>query len=324
MAARVLLLSCLLVNFAWAQFDTSASRTTLPVQVHVVISNGEACDPTIRVVLVSVSGALDEGSMNEKCVAEFQNVAAGTYRVTVSGHDIPPVETSAVLDTASAHDLEVRVTRDNSAPTGGSAFVNAADLRIPPNARKEYDKANQLIAKQEWAKAAERLTKVIAIYPEYAAAYNALGVAYSHLGDKARERESLMSAIRINDHFAPAHLNLGRLYILSGNFRDAEPELSRASDLNPADIQTLVLLTLAEFENHHFAEAIATARRTHATKEKQTPHASVHLIAARAWELQKKPAEAGSELRLFLSEDANGPKSEAARKQLALLSSGAR
>ena len=84
------------------------------------------------------------------------------------------------------------------------ALVSATDLAVPPAARRELDGAATLIEKQDFSKAAQRLNRAIAIYPEYASAYNNLAVVYSRLGDIAREKDALEKAISIDDHFALA------------------------------------------------------------------------------------------------------------------------
>ena len=148
-----------------------------------------------------------------------------------------------------------------ASPAG--AFISAADLAVPLRAQKEFDKANELVAKQDLTQAIRRLDKAIAMYPAYAGAYNNLGVIYARMGDRERERGALQKAISINDHFAPAYVNLGRMDISTGDFSGAESVLNKASALDPTDTMTLVLLTYAEFMDRHIDQAIATRVKAH-------------------------------------------------------------
>jgi Flp pilus assembly protein TadD len=201
-----------------------------------------------------------------------------------------------------------------------SPFVTVGDLSIPEGARKEFDKANQLIARDNWQKAIARLNKAIAIYPQYAEAYNNLGMAYGRLGDKVRDREALQKAVSLNDHFAPAYVNLARLAIADRDFPQAEALLNRATAIAPNDSQILVLLASAELLNQHYDQALATCRRVHSTS--RNAHALVHYIAARVFEHEKRPADALAELQTFLSEEQSGPRADAARKEMISLQPG--
>ena len=65
------------------------------------------------------------------------------------------------------------------------------------------------------------------MYPAYAGAYNNLGVIYFALGDDTRAQEALQKAISVNDHFAPAYVNLARLEIRAGDFPEAADDAGK-------------------------------------------------------------------------------------------------
>lgn len=306
----------LLAGSAVAQFD--AASTVRRVRVRVAFANG-GCDYFTHVKLIGHTGFIAESNTNDKCEAEFTNLPEGTYHLNVSGQNLASTD-DTIRASNSAADFEVRVKRATDAePTEGvpgSAFVSAADLAIPTKAQKEFNKAQSLIDRQDFKKAIQTLNQAIAIYPEYAGAYNNLGVVYARLGDRDKEREALQKAISINDHFAPAHVNLARMNIATGQFPEAESELSKATSYDPTDAMTLVLLAYSEFMDRHFDLAIATSHRAHTL---QGTHAFVHQIAARAYEQKHEGANAIAELELFLKEEPSGQRAEIARKELAQL-----
>lgn len=196
------------------------------------------------------------------------------------------------------------------------ALVSASDLAVPSNARKELNRARGLIARQEFSKAEERLNRALAIYPNYATAYNNLAVVYSRLGDSTCEQQALEKAVSIDDHFALAYVNLGRVYISKQNFSNAETVLAKASKLNPADTMSLVLLSYSQLMLGHFDDVIATSRRAH-----QLPgdHIFVHRVAANAFERTHDASSAIAELEFLLKEEPTGSIAEEARKELAIL-----
>jgi len=189
MAGRVgmlFLFFLLVLGSASAQFN-SGSMATGRVRVQVVFANHVVCEPTTLVTLESSAGFnFSSSSVDGRCVADFYDVPAGNYRARVNGADVAKADSADfALSPGMTQDVELRArSTGGSDPTqkiAASAFVSVRDLGVPSSAEKEFDKASRLISKQDWAKAAGRLQKAIAIYPSYASAYNNLGAVYSHM-----------------------------------------------------------------------------------------------------------------------------------------------
>jgi tetratricopeptide (TPR) repeat protein len=264
--------------------------------------------------------ALAEGSVDSECTAEFSDVPSGRYRVSVRGADAANADEGDVeVNSVIAQDVEVRARHtEQSGPNQWArhaSFVSVTELAVPSSAAKEFEKANRLIAKQDWAKATERLQKGLAKYPKYAAGYNNLGAVYSHLGNHAQAREALQQAIALDEHLAAAYVNLGRLSFLEQDYPTAESQLTRAVSLQPAtNADELFLLAYAQLADHHLDQALETSREGHA---KFNQHAFLHLVAANAYEQQKKITDSMSELKLYLNEEPTGPQAEKVRQALA-------
>ncbi len=326
MFGRAAVLLLLLTGSAWAQFDSGTSDLVRRVRVQVSFANHTPCESSTRVVLVGGMGsAVAETFTDGECRAEFYDVPPGRYRVSVSGRDIANADGGDVEITPGVlEEVEVKAKRtsepDSMVHASAGAFISVSDLGIPSGAAKEFGKANQSIGRQEWTKAIDRLHKAITIYPNYAAAYNNLGVAYANVGDRAQGREALQKAISINDHLAAAYVNLARIDIAIKNLPDAEALLNKASGLGGADAPTLVLLGYAQLMDQHLDEAIATSRKAHAIPQGQ--HAYLHLAAAHAFELKHQMADVISELQTYLREEPGSPRAEEVRKALATLQAG--
>lgn len=197
-----------------------------------------------------------------------------------------------------------------------SARVSVSDLSIPARARKEFEKANESLRKQDLTHALRDLNKAVSICPQFADAYNNLGVVYERLGDVARERSALERAIEINDHLALAYRNLGRMDLLANDFAGGESELQKASAFDPHDPIALTLLAYAELVLGHLDDALARARQAHAVG---APDALAHRLAARVFELRKQAEAAVAELTLSLKEEPSGPFADSARKELEMM-----
>jgi TolA-binding protein len=103
--------------------------------------------------------------------------------------------------------------------------------------------------------------------------------------------------------------------IAENKFSDAEMALRKANSLSSEDGVILVLLTYAEYMNHHPEDAVKDCRKVHALNN--APHAFAHWTAAFALEQQNQIAEAGDEFRAFVNEEPAGDRADAARKELA-------
>jgi tetratricopeptide (TPR) repeat protein len=324
MTYRLFVVFLLFVTPAVAQFDNAQSNQSRSVKVRVVLPEGSACDNQTHVSLVSGMGVtMGETSTQGDCSAEFPNVPKGTYHLLVSGHGSGEAGSESFeVGTQDTQEFEVRVNpsakSDREATNGpGGALVAASELNIPKKAKKEFDRANDSMAVENWSQALERLNRAVTIYPGYVDAYNNLGVVYARVGDRAHEREVLQKAISLNDHYAPAYVNLARADIAEQKFAHAETLLDRATAIDPTDVITMVLLANVELRTRHFAQVIDTCGRAHANGQVQ--HSTVHYLAALAYEQQNRLPDALAELKLFLKEEADGPQATAARKEMAAL-----
>jgi len=138
------------------------------------------------------------------------------------------------------------------------------------------------------------------------------------MGDRVHENEVLQKAISLNPNFALAYVNLGRMNMKANDYPAAEAAFSKALSFNPADEITLILLSYSEFMDRSFDQAIATSRKAHALER---PHAFAHRVAARAFEEEKKGANAIAELEMFLKEEPSSSRADDARHEIEVVKS---
>ena len=302
---------------------SAASQRSEVLDAKVLFPDGTPCTAGMRVRLVGHGGyPIAEKFTDTSGRVEFGEVEAGDYHLVVSGEGIQETAgDSFEVDNAPSNQLQI-ITVHRSATSAGAniaegAAVSIADMRIPKSAAEQFDKAAQLMGKQVWQKALERLQHALQIYPQYAQAYNNLGVVQEHLGNRESERSAFEQAVQINDHFAAAWLNLGRMAVVDRNFPGAETLLDKANALDPSDSETLLILANVELLNRHYDQAIAHSERVHAMG--QASHALVHFIAARAFESEHRKGDAENELHIFLNEEPSGARADAVRKELAAI-----
>jgi len=242
--------------------------------------------------------------------------------VSVTGGDLTNADDGEIeINPVIMQDVEVRARyTGRSAPNygvGASSFVSVRDLAAPSSAAKEFDKAERLIAKQEWTKALDRLHKGLKIYPNDAAAYNNLGAVYSHMGNTSEAREALKKALDLDDHLSQAYVNLGRLSFLDKDYVGAESFFNKAMTLASQNADVFMLLAYAQLSDQHFDQAITTSQQAHSSRLDQ--HAYLHVVAANAYEQQKKIGDSISQLEQYLNEEPTGWRADKVREALATL-----
>lgn len=195
--------------------------------------------------------------------------------------------------------------------------IDVTEFQISPKALAEFHKGDDALKRQEWAKAVERYQKAIGIDPKFVEAFNNMAYAYARMGDREHQRAALDQAIALNRHAVQPLMNRALVAFQDNDKAAAENFLARATKLDPQNSEALVLLTRAQLMNAHYDDALATVRQLDAS-----PHAKyalIHYLAARAFEAERKFAEAAAQLREFLQEEPQGARADAARKELAQL-----
>ena len=319
-----LVFSPVLLVSTQAQFRGGGAGVTSSgsVHVHVVFDNDRQAGPNLLVRLLdgSSSTPIANTYTNSNGQADFRGVRVGEYHLIVSGDGIETSEGGSFeVDERKATQSQYITVRRIDGPgpaseTSNSSTVSTSSLHVSPKAQKELDKANEAMALSDWKKAMDLLHKAIAFDPDYAAAYNNLGVLYSRLNDDVHEREALEKAIRLDDHLAAAYVNLAKLCLRQKNFPEAETLLGKAESLNPMNTDSLMLLADAQYMNRHYDAAIASARQAHSVSSIHP--AFVHYIAARAYDQENRREEALAELQVFLKEEPTGPRADHVRAAL--------
>jgi tetratricopeptide (TPR) repeat protein len=293
------------------------------VHIRIVLPNDRAAGAYLTVQLMegSSNAAVATTYTNDRGEAEFDGVPVGDYHVEVKGDGIQPTSSDTFeVDSRKISQSQYVTVRqvDDSGPkplSGKSTMVSASDLNVPPKARKEVDKANEAMATHNWKKALEHLNQAIALAPQYATAFNNLGVLYAKMDDIPHEEEALKKAVAVDDHFAPALVNYGKLCLSQKNPAQAEALLQKAATVEPTNTETLMLLAYAEYLNRHFDAAIASALQAHSPGHEHPSF--VHYIAARSYQQQNQQQRALAEFQTFLQEEPKGARADQVRADVA-------
>jgi tetratricopeptide (TPR) repeat protein len=281
-------------------------------------------------VTVDLMDALNLGSaMDSKLTDNDGNVVfqtnTGPHRIRITGPNIETYDGELEIarnETSHMERIRVRAAPGSQPAVSQSSFakssVPAVRLNVPAAARKAYDQASEAMRKQEWDKSRALFETAIHEYPQYDIAYNGLGAIQMQLNDEAGARKSFEKAIELNPDFAGANRNLARLLLRDHNNREALPLLLRSLVTEPDSIWALVNAANSELLMQNYDDAVLYARKAHAL-----PHqdfATVHIVAARAFEATQQPDQAIAEYRLYLTEAPKGPDAQRAQAAISRLS----
>ncbi len=295
-----------------------------PIRLRVLVTYDDGItrvrDATVELQdAVGGTSAMAQKNTSTDGLAEFTTLT-GSHRIRIYGADIYPFEGDFEITPAETyHQENFRVKRklegnNTTASPEGSGFVPAVRLKIPDNARKEFERGSKALDDKEWASARTSFQAAIALYPDYDLAYNGLGVACSQMNDVPAARAAFRKAVDLNDKFAGAERNLARIMLSEHNYQEMAVLLNQSLVVEPSDAWALTNAAYAELQLHHFKEAADHALRVHAL-----PHqglANAHVIAAYALDALGQTQDAVAQWKQYLQEAPKGPNAKRAEDEL--------
>jgi Tfp pilus assembly protein PilF len=162
---------------------------------------------------------------------KFKRLLPGMYRLTVVVAGWGRSEETIDVGPSTA-DRGGRVVRDvefrKEAGWDGGATVSPAELALPADAVKAYQKAESALGRRDVEKAIEELEKAVALAPDYSDAWNRLGtIAYQTRRYEEAERY-FTEALRCDPRSYAATVNLGAAQLVLGKL-DLALETNRAA-----------------------------------------------------------------------------------------------
>lgn len=311
-------------RFPGSQQEPQQVERKTELRVRVVTENDRPLQTMVMVELrTGFGGVIAQVHSNDRGEVTFSDLDPGSYQLAVNDTAVESQQNPSTFNIFPGEGMHVEILhvkfKENA--NGGPAFVkpptasiSAAELNVPKNARKEFDKGNELWQKNRIEEARAHFEKAVQIYPQYAAAYNNLGVSWMRSHDTAKARDAFEHALAADPNHANAAMNLARLVYPEHDWARLEGLLQKALVGTPQDAQALAMMTITEFNLKKYAETVDYARRTHALPHEK--YAIVHFVAARACAAQKKPDEAMVEYKVFLKEAPQSEFASAAQQEL--------
>ena len=287
--------------------------------VRVTGDDDQPAPPRLTVQLLSISGSsVDIRTTDGTGTVRFERLVPAKYKVRVSGDGILTADLDDIDMTDSGANLTQYVRVHRTAGNVDTLGVPTVDLKIPPEARKEFDKASEKMEQKNWTEAKTHLDRAISIYPKYALAYNSLAMVYVNLNQGEKAVESFRTATELDEHMQQANLYLGHFYYDNKNYKQAEPYLLRASGGEPRNAQLLLALANTQMQNGEADPALANAQKVHSLPDHKK-FAVAHLIAAQILSDRGDTQHSREEFQLFLREAPDSPMAPRVKEALAKL-----
>lgn len=304
------------------------------IQVYVTYEDSRPAGEQLRVELFNASGIPMSQQMftNSSGRTMFQVPGQGGYTVKVSGLDIQDGASESFevffCPTHCVRQVFVRVkpkadaaqstTTQSTGKSGNPSVTSTAELRVPQEARKAFEKGVAAWQKKDYQQAAEEFEQAIAAYPSYDSAYNNLGVMYAHLNENDKALEAFKRSVELNDKNADADRNLARMLMRQKEYPQAEDLLKKSLTVQPGDASTLTMLAIAEIQDGKPDDALRDAQKVHAMSH--DGFAVVHYVAGEALEEKHQYEEAKLEYTTYLRESPSGPEAAQVKGALERLS----
>ena len=317
MLRRVLLFLLLAAALAAAQTSTTTLR------VKVLTADSRPVHLHAQVDLLNGSGLfLRQAFTDDNGNAEFPDLDPGTYRLRVTDplveenmSDVFAISRGQLMESQL---LTVRLKAQAAAELRRQderqATISALELNVPGNAKKEFQKGVEAMGKKDFDRAEKSFQRALELYPQYAMAWNHLGVLYMQQGKPGPGAEAFEKAVALNDRYPSALVNLAKVRMEQRKAAEAEQLLQKAVAADPKNAEAYAVLASVQYTRREYAAAAESATRVHPLGDEQ--FAIAHWVAARSYEEQQKDAEAIAEYTIFLKEAPASALAEKARAAL--------
>ena len=319
----LLAFSSVLPSSVWAQRDMSSggrSGGNAEITVQVRSPDGTAGPRGIHVRLESA-----EGGSNGDCITEqggkcrFLPGSGGMYVIRLNQFGYKEVAIGVnLVDTLRAY-ITLDLKPDaGTTPTGSSVAamgnpVSAADLGVPENARREFEKGETALKQRKLDAGISHLHKAIKLYEPFPQAYTLLGTAYLEQKNWKAAETALQKAASLDANASDAYLALGALFNQTKEYSRAETALLRGLEWKPDAPAGHYELAKTYWELGRWQEAAPHARKAVAgMPDVAGPHALLGNILLR----ERSPQGALHEYQQYLRLDPDGPMAPGVRQMI--------
>ena len=223
----------------------------------------------LRVQLFSIETPFTATAQLKNGEFRFRSLAPGDYTLAVVRDGLGEVRRTVVVspslaDARGVVATEIAFSEGDAAFSKRHAMVSVSRLGVAPDAADLYQQARELLARQEVVGAVRLLRRAVERAPDFADAWNSLGVLAFQSGDVREAERCYRQAVQADREAFDAVLNLGALLLRTARASEALEYNLRAVEDHPRDAAANAQLGMNYFHLGRFEEAepyLAAAKR---------------------------------------------------------------
>jgi tetratricopeptide (TPR) repeat protein len=246
----------------------------------------------------------------------FTGIPRGSYiaRATLSGYHHNEVSVDFRRgDTLQSVDIGL-FPLEKEQPSKPGSSIALQDLRIPENARKEFERGTKLLnVKKQPRESIAAFEKATELFPQYFEAFLLLGTAHLQLGEAGPAEKSFRNALALNPRTTLPYYPLALVLFSQKRYDEERKLLVDAQELDDNDWRWPFELARCEAQQGRWETALQYGVET--SKNAKAPP-RIHLLLADIYSNSNRPREAVAELELFSKLDPQSPYMDRVRQVL--------
>jgi tetratricopeptide (TPR) repeat protein len=178
--------------------------------------------------------------------------------------------------------------------------VGVADLRIPEQAKKEYEGACSALGNKNMVEAEKHLRKAVKQYQQYSAAWVMLGQTLEAQQKMTEARTACSRPIATNSNYLPAYLCQADISGRLQSWDDMLKLSTRALEIDPTNNAVAYAYNAAaNFNLHNLSKAEESALKAEAI-DKSNTDPRIHFLLAQIYEGKGDRTREAAQLREYL------------------------
>lgn len=302
--------------FAQRDRDTyTGAGQTIEITGEVRSTETGTYAPGVQVRLERFSGGvIDQMPTDTRGRFRFINLQRGYYKIIINSPGYRPLQQDADLQVVFRAYLVFDLVADKSKRTGGVGdLTDVIDARVPSDARAEFVRGREALAKKSGQDAVGHFQKAILIYPEFFEAQLLLATAFMDLREWPKAEATLLRALELKSDDPAAMLALGEVYWREKRYDEAEKTLLEGLKLEDKNWHGHFTLGRLYWDKGDIMKAGPSIGRTLQLKP---DFAEAHLLAGNILLRLNQPERAQAEYEEYLR---LAPKGEYATEARALI-----
>ena len=250
---------------------------------------------------------------------QFSSLSVGAFTVRASRQGYEPGDAHIDVSNGdnSVQNVEISLMPGKKEPNGISGTISANTLKVPENARKEFERGSRLLnEKKDFDRSIAAFRRAVERYPGYAQAYFLMGTAQIQINDPFAAERSLRTAIELDSHTTAPYYALAVLMFGQRRYAEEEELLLEAQKLDATDWRWPFELARCDAQQGRWGSAL---RYGLAASGSANVPPKVHLLLADIYANSNRPSEAVAELELFAKLDPKSFYMERVREVLPIL-----